>query len=204
MNVHRRKYEKFETLQTVFRFSHFFEKIQKKQRWESREILNFLADTVSDRNILRWLRVDVITSLILSGNSLKAIASCISQLLRYFRFLHSRFQENFIAINEKMAAIDGETTRNLPHDKAEITRNVPHGSDAFLGEFKLSMWIPAELGGKVIGLKGIIISNIETETKCKMIRALKPVGQVVPYISLSQAAIVVFALEIETSYTITV
>lgn len=78
----------------------------------------------------------------------------------------------------KMAAVEGEGVRNVPfaNEKAEI-RNVPFGSDAFLGEFKLSMWIPTELGGKVIGLKGIIISNIETETKCKMIRALKPVGQ---------------------------
>lgn len=94
-----------------------------------------------------------------------------------------------------MAAVE-EGSRNVPHaEKAEI-RNVPYSSDAFLGEFKLSMWIPAELGGRVIGLKGIVISNIETETKCKMIRALKPVGQ-----SLWNAVVILGeALRCQTAY----
>ena len=73
-----------------------------------------------------------------------------------------------------MAAFKGEIPRNIPYNSDR--NSAPYGSDIFLGEFKLSMWIPAELGGKVIGLKGIIISNISTETKC-IIQALKPVGQ---------------------------
>ena len=60
---------------------------------------------------------------------------------------------------------------------ADNTRNAPYGSDLLHGEFKLTMWIPADLGGKVIGVKGIIISNLTTETKCKFIKALKPVGE---------------------------
>ncbi len=44
------------------------------------------------------------------------------------------------------------------------------------GDFKLTMWIPAELGGKVIGVKGIIISNLIHETQCRFIKALQPVG----------------------------
>jgi len=46
----------------------------------------------------------------------------------------------------------------------------------FLADFKLTMWIPAELGGKVIGLKGVIITNLTRETQCKFIKALQPVG----------------------------
>ena len=64
-----------------------------------------------------------------------------------------------------MASLEGESTK--------VT---PNGNFFYLEEFKLSMWIPAELGGKVIGVKGIVISHLKTETKCKVIKAIKPVG----------------------------
>ena len=66
-----------------------------------------------------------------------------------------------------MASVEGEK---------ENSKATPNGNFFFLDEFKLSMWIPAELGGKVIGVKGIVISHLKTETKCKVIKAIKPVG----------------------------
>mmetsp|Transcript_31507 Transcript_31507/g.30072 ORF Transcript_31507/g.30072 Transcript_31507/m.30072 type:complete len:583 (-) Transcript_31507:374-2122(-) len=48
--------------------------------------------------------------------------------------------------------------------------------NTFVGDFKLTMWIPSELGGKVIGKKGVVIANLTIETKCDVIRALQPVG----------------------------
>ena len=42
------------------------------------------------------------------------------------------------------------------------------------GEIKLSMWIPQELGGKVVGKQGILISNIKIETGCSLVNAMKP------------------------------
>jgi hypothetical protein len=43
-------------------------------------------------------------------------------------------------------------------------------------EYKLSMWIPKDLAGKVIGKRGIVISNLTRETRAKQINALQPVG----------------------------
>ena len=60
--------------------------------------------------------------------------------------------------------------------EGEGARHVFYGNDILQGDFKLSMWIPADLGGKVIGVKGIVISNLTTETKCKHIKAMKKVG----------------------------
>lgn len=65
----------------------------------------------------------------------------------------------------------------MSSSEVENVRKGAFGNDFYIGDFKLSMWIPAELGGKVIGVKGIIISNLKTETKCKLIKAMKPVGQ---------------------------
>ena len=49
------------------------------------------------------------------------------------------------------------------------------GKDSeFVGEIKVSMWIPQELGGKVVGKQGIMISNIKTETGCTLVNAMKP------------------------------
>lgn len=49
--------------------------------------------------------------------------------------------------------------------------------DDFAGtEIKLTMWIPAELGGRVVGKKGVVISNIQRETHCKLMHALAPIG----------------------------
>jgi hypothetical protein len=44
----------------------------------------------------------------------------------------------------------------------------------FVGDIKLSMWIPQELGGKVVGKQGILISNIKIETGCSLVNAMKP------------------------------
>jgi len=44
----------------------------------------------------------------------------------------------------------------------------------FIGEIKVSMWIPQELGGKVVGKQGIIIANIKIETGCTLVTAMKP------------------------------
>ena len=44
------------------------------------------------------------------------------------------------------------------------------------GDFRLSMWIPSDIAGKVIGKKGIVISNMQRETGCKVITACQPVG----------------------------
>lgn len=43
-------------------------------------------------------------------------------------------------------------------------------------EYKLSMWIPKDLAGRVIGKRGIVITNLQRETKAKQINALQPVG----------------------------
>ena len=51
-----------------------------------------------------------------------------------------------------------------------------HSSAGFNGEVQLTMYIPAEMSGKVIGVKGIIISNITRETQCRFIKAMQPVG----------------------------
>jgi KH domain len=61
--------------------------------------------------------------------------------------------------------------------EGENVKSTVFGSDFFSGDFKLSMWIPAELAGKVIGIKGVTIKNIERETKCNVVQALKPVGE---------------------------
>lgn len=44
----------------------------------------------------------------------------------------------------------------------------------FVGEIKITMWIPQELGGKVVGKQGILISNIKIETGCTLVNAMKP------------------------------
>jgi len=51
-----------------------------------------------------------------------------------------------------------------------------HSSAGFNSEVQLTMYIPAEMSGKVIGVKGIIISNITRETQCRFIKAMQPVG----------------------------
>jgi hypothetical protein len=49
-------------------------------------------------------------------------------------------------------------------------------NDYVQNEYKLSMWIPKDLGGKVIGKRGVVITNLQRETKAKQINALQPVG----------------------------
>jgi len=44
------------------------------------------------------------------------------------------------------------------------------------GDFRLNMWIPSDIAGKVIGKKGVVISNMQRETGCKLISACPPVG----------------------------
>lgn len=44
------------------------------------------------------------------------------------------------------------------------------------GELKLSMWIPSDLAGRVIGKKGTVITNLQRETKTRLINALPRVG----------------------------
>ena len=61
--------------------------------------------------------------------------------------------------------------------EGENVKNTVFGSDFFSGDFKLSMWIPAELTGKVIGTRGVTIQNIERETKCNVVQAMSPVGE---------------------------
>lgn len=46
-----------------------------------------------------------------------------------------------------------------------------------IGEIKLSMWIPSDLAGKVIGKKGTVIQNLQRESKTKLINALPRVGE---------------------------
>lgn len=46
-----------------------------------------------------------------------------------------------------------------------------------LGDFKLSMWIPTELAGKVIGKKGTVITNIQRETGAHVINACPSIGE---------------------------
>ena len=49
--------------------------------------------------------------------------------------------------------------------------------DSFVsGGYKLSMWIPSDLSGRVIGKKGVVIANIQRETKTRAISACQPVG----------------------------
>ena len=50
-------------------------------------------------------------------------------------------------------------------------------SDDFIDQdLKLSVYIPADAAGKVIGKKGIVVSNIKRETQASLITAMKPVG----------------------------
>eukprot|EP01031_Cornospumella_fuschlensis_P037892 gene37892-46030_t len=44
------------------------------------------------------------------------------------------------------------------------------------GEYKLSMWIPEEMAGKVVGKMGVMITNLQRETKASSIRAMQRVG----------------------------
>ena len=56
-----------------------------------------------------------------------------------------------------------------------LTMALSLGKDhEFVGDIKLSMWIPQELGGKVVGKQGILISNIKIETGCSLVNAMKP------------------------------
>lgn len=72
--------------------------------------------------------------------------------------------------------VNSNTSNNAP-TAADGTGMVAHAVHLEKGgDFKLTMWIPAELGGKVIGVKGIIISNLTHETQCRFIKALQPVG----------------------------
>eukprot|EP01038_Epipyxis_sp_PR26KG_P007981 gene7981-10822_t len=48
-------------------------------------------------------------------------------------------------------------------------------SEFVVGDYKLSMWIPADLVGRVIGKKGIVITNLQRETKTS-ISALSAIG----------------------------
>jgi rRNA processing protein Krr1/Pno1 len=45
------------------------------------------------------------------------------------------------------------------------------------GDYKLSMWIPSELAGRVVGKKGVVITNIQRETRVKQMNALSAVGE---------------------------
>lgn len=49
-------------------------------------------------------------------------------------------------------------------------------AEEFLTDFKLSMWIPADLAGRVVGKKGVVITNLQRETQTRLINALQPVG----------------------------
>lgn len=55
--------------------------------------------------------------------------------------------------------------------------NIAGDISAFLvGDLRLTMWIPAESAGKVVGKKGVIISNIKLETKAKLLESRLAVG----------------------------
>ncbi|KAJ1438383.1 hypothetical protein B484DRAFT_477169 [Ochromonadaceae sp. CCMP2298] len=45
------------------------------------------------------------------------------------------------------------------------------------GDFKLTMWIPSDYAGRVIGKKGAVITNLLRETRAKQINAMQPVGR---------------------------
>eukprot|EP01040_Poterioochromonas_malhamensis_P001151 gene1151-1222_t len=45
------------------------------------------------------------------------------------------------------------------------------------GDFKLSMWIPSDLAGRVVGKRGVVITNLQRETRAKLMNALSPVGE---------------------------
>lgn len=57
-------------------------------------------------------------------------------------------------------------------------------------ELKLSMYVPADAAGKIIGKRGIVVTNLKRETQASFITALKPVGG-----SLWTAVIVLGTLE---------
>eukprot|EP01035_Chromulina_nebulosa_P021529 gene21529-27876_t len=48
--------------------------------------------------------------------------------------------------------------------------------DYIKGQLKLTMWIPSDLAGKVIGRKGTVITNLKLTTKVDHVGAVQPVG----------------------------
>ncbi len=88
-------------------------------------------------------------------------------------------------------------------DSLDATVDENEGSilgECLVGDYKLSMWIPGDSGkqyslrsklvgsyyiimlyciflaGRVVGKKGVVITNLQTETKSKQINALSAVG----------------------------
>ena len=54
----------------------------------------------------------------------------------------------------------GTSSQVQEEQRMDVGPDDNHPSAGFNGEVQLTMYIPAEMSGKVIGVKGIIISNI--------------------------------------------